>query len=104
MPFKPGESGNLKGRPKRSAMQKEQREEFLSLLHASTVPAIRSIIEIASDSKNRDCLSAAKYLVDKAYGADIAFFADKEVDEPLTIQIVRSDANGKIQDEDDCWD
>lgn len=103
MPFKPGESGNAKGRPKQSAEQKQQREEFLSLLRASTVPAIRSIIEIASDSSNRDCIAAAKYLVDKAYGVNAAFLVDKSEVEPLTIRIVRSDQSKKVQDDDDDW-
>ncbi|WP_312615115.1 MULTISPECIES: hypothetical protein [Oscillibacter] len=104
MPFKPGQSGNAKGRPKQSAEQKQQKERFLSLLRASTVPAIKSIIEIASDSGNRDCLAAAKYLVDKAYGVNVAFLMDNSEVEPLTIHIVRDGQEKKVQDDDDGWD
>lgn len=103
MPFKAGESGNKKGRPRMTAQQKNERERFIRLLRENTVSALESIVEIASDDRNRDRLKACQYLIDKAYG-NTAFLVDDEVSEPLTIHIVRSGQSDRVQDEDDDWD
>ncbi len=51
MPFERGKSGNPTGRPRQTAEQKSQKEQFRRLLKASTVEALQSIIQIANDSE-----------------------------------------------------
>ena len=70
MPYAKGQSGNPKGRPKQTAEQKSQKEQFQRLLKSSTVEALQSIIQIASDRYNKDRFNACKYIIDKAYGAN----------------------------------
>ena len=53
MPYAKGQSGNPKGRPKQTAEQKSQKEQFQRLLKSSTVEALQSIIQIANDRYNR---------------------------------------------------
>ena len=48
MPYAKGQSGNPKGRPKQTAEQKSQKEQFQRLLKSSTVEALQSIIQIAN--------------------------------------------------------
>ena len=55
MPFQKGKSGNPLGRPKQTAEQKSQKEQFKKLLKASTVDALQSIIQIANDTKLTEC-------------------------------------------------
>ena len=43
MPYAKGQSGNPKGRPKQTAEQKSQKEQFQRLLKSSTVEALQSI-------------------------------------------------------------
>ena len=54
MPYAKGQSGNPKGRPKQTAEQKSQKEQFQRLLKSSTVEALQSIIQIANDRYNKD--------------------------------------------------
>lgn len=67
MPYAKGQSGNPKGRPKQTAEQKSQKEQFQRLLKSSTVEALQSIIQIANDRYNKDRFNACKYIIDKAY-------------------------------------
>lgn len=76
MPYAKGQSGNPKGRPKQTAEQKSQKEQFQRLLKSSTVEALQSIIQIANDRYNKDRFNACKYIIDKAYGANTAFLLD----------------------------
>lgn len=69
MPYAKGQSGNPKGRPKQTAEQKSQKEQFQRLLKSSTVEALQSIIQIANDRYNKDRFNACKYIIDKAYPA-----------------------------------
>lgn len=104
MPFQKGESGNKQGRPKLNNEQKKESESFKRLLKESTVPALEGIIAIANDEKNRNRFNACKFIIEKAFGPNVAILDDDSNNEPLTIQVVRCDANGKIRDEDDTWD
>lgn len=89
MPYAKGQSGNPKGRPKQTAEQKSQKEQFQRLLKSSTVEALQSIIQIASDRYNKDRFNACKYIIDKAYGANTAFLLDGTEDTaPTVIRIV----------------
>lgn len=64
MPYAKGQSGNPKGRPKQTAEQKSQKEQFQRLLKSSTVEALQSIIQIANDRYNKDRFNACnKFLV-----------------------------------------
>lgn len=89
MPFEKGKSGNPKGRPKQSAEEKSQKEQFKKLLRSSTVTALESIIQIANERYNKDRFNACKYLIDKAWGANTAFLLDgTEEAEPVVITVV----------------
>lgn len=63
MPFEKGRSGNPKGRPRQTAEQKSQKEQFKRLLKSSTVEALQSIIQIANDRYNKDRFNACKYML-----------------------------------------
>lgn len=104
MPFEKGKSGNVRGRPKQTAEQKAQREQFKKLLQSSTVSALENIIKIANDKKSKDCFNASKYIIDKAYGTQTAFLLeDAEKDTPLIVKVV---PYGKNKDDvyDEEWE
>ena len=89
MPFEKGRSDNPVGRPKQTAEQKSQKEQFKRLLKSSTVEALQSIIQIANDRYNKDRFNACKYIIDKAWGANTAFLLDgNEESAPTVIRVV----------------
>lgn len=88
MPFEKGKSGNPAGRPRQTAEQKTQKEQFQRLLRTSTVDALQSIIQIANDRYNKDRFNACKYIIDKAYGVNTAFLLDGEENVPVVIEVV----------------
>lgn len=102
MPYEAGQSGNIAGRPRLTDKQKEERTQFQALLKEATVPALKSIIEIASDKRNKDRLSAAKYIIDKAYG-NTAFLLDNEI-EPINVRIIRCSSTEPRERSKDDWD
>ena len=103
MPFSKGQSGNPKGRPKQTQEQKNQKEKFRGLLQKATVPALQNIIEIANNQKNRDCLNACKYIIDKAFGANTTFLEDDA--ETLIVKVIRCEPNTENQMDDiDDWE
>lgn len=89
MSFSKGMSGNKAGRPKQTAEQKSQKERFEALLRASTISALESIITIAQDRFCKDRFQACKFIIEKAYGANIAFLLDGEEEkDPIVIKVV----------------
>ncbi len=103
MPFEKGKSGNPKGRPRQTAEQKTQKEQFKQLLKSSTVDALQSIIQIANDRYNKDRFNACKYIIDKAYGANTAFLLDGEENVPVVIEVVPYRKPGE-EDWEQEWD
>lgn len=103
MPFEKGKSGNPKGRPRQTAEQKSQREQFQKLLRTSTVDALQSIIQIANDRYNKDRFNACKYIIDKAYGANTAFLLDGEETAPVVIKVVPYRKPGEDEDWEQEW-
>lgn len=101
MPYQKGESGNRNGRPKQTSEQKEQSARFRALIKQATIPALESVIEIAGDRRHKDRLSACRFIIEKAYGANAVFAAD---DEPITINIIRHVANSSDEADEDSWD
>jgi hypothetical protein len=91
-PFEPGKSGNPSGRAKRT-------QEELDLINAckeKTADALGVIEQIMLNGENeRNRLSAAQYIIDRAYGKAVQQTELSGKDgEPFTIQIVRfSDGN-----------
>lgn len=100
MPFEKGKSGNPAGRPRQTAEQKSQKEQFKQLLKSSTVDALQSIIQIANDRYNKDRFNACKYIIDKAFGVNTAFLLDGEETAPVVIKVVPY----RKPDEDKDWE
>ncbi len=103
MAFIEGRSGNPKGRPKMSDDEKAQREEFKRLLRTATVPALRSIVEISQSKCNKDRFAAAKFIVEKAYGSNVAFLSNGVEDDIEPVQIIITPYHKEDEAEDEEW-
>jgi hypothetical protein len=85
--FKKGQSGNPTGRPKKSG----EELELIEACKKRTPKALEVIGEIMENGENeRNRLSAAQYLIDRAYGKAVQQTElTGKGGEPFTIQIVR---------------
>lgn len=105
MPFIKGESGNKNGRPKLSQTEKDEKQAFEKLLRQSTVMALTTIIDIANDRKNKECFNACKFIIEKAYGSNIALLSNNSKnDDSLTIQIIPYGKKTTESEDDEDWD
>lgn len=106
MPFTKGQSGNPSGRQKATPEQKARQERFRSLLCASTVGALKTIISIAQGKTNKDRFNACKYIIDKAYGTNPALpFEIAAEQSPIAIRIVPvSTPNNNSIDNTNDWE
>lgn len=87
MPFAKGQSGNPGGRAKRT----QEEIDLVEACKKRTPKALEVIGEIMENGENeRNRLSAAQYLIDRAYGKAVQQTElTGKGGEPFTIQIVR---------------
>lgn len=88
MPFKEGQSGNVKGRPVLS-------DEFKNLLHENTPRALNTLAEIMLNNKTRnfDRITAAKIILDKALGMNYQLYLEDDYENDTTIKVKIINAN-----------
>lgn len=107
MPWQKEQSGNPKGRKRLSEEEKQNREEFNNLLKASTTEALEIILDIMRNTRalNRDRISCAKVILERAYGNLPLLAETEDEDNVIEIRIVRADEK---KDEEECtndeWD
>lgn len=102
MAFKKGESGNPTGRRRQSEEEKNLKVEFIKQLKHYAPEALETLFNIMQDTKSKDRLKAAIYIIDKCFGSNfVAIDNDKTInDNNLVVRIVRV---GKKEDEED-WE
>ena len=90
-PFKKGESGNPKGRPKETEEQKKEKRDALEILKAAAPDAAALLVSFANDPNVRGDLRirCAETVMDRVYGR-----AAQPIDATATaeIRVVLGDA------------
>lgn len=104
MPFVKGQSGNPLGRKKLSQTERDEKQAFEKLLRQSTVMALSTIIDIANDKRNKDCFNANRFIIEKAYGSNVALLSNESKDDTLTIQIIPYRKKATESEDDEDWD
>ena len=91
-PFRPGQSGNPGGRPKSN-------EHVRNIARSNSVRAVERLIELIESDDERVALTAAKEVLDRAFGKPKPDVADDK--EQLSIRIVQFSENraGEIEAE-----
>ena len=91
-PFRPGQSGNPGGRPKSN-------EHVRNIARSNSVRAVERLIELIESDDERVALTAAKEVLDRAFGKPKP---DTEHDkEQLSIRIVQFSENQASEIEDE---
>lgn len=92
MPWQKNQSGNPKGRKRLTEKEKRQKEEFKKLLKSSVPEALKILLEIMHDENalNRDRISCARTILERAYGNEPLLISEDE-DNLVEIRIVREE-------------
>lgn len=109
MPFKKGQSGNKKGRPKLDEVEKQNVAYFKQQLKRYSVVALEELYDLMCNSFNPEIrYKCATYILDRSYGKD--FVAEKAEDDNKNIKIQLLVKDGKEVDqteiskiEEDIW-
>ena len=98
MSWQKNQSGNPKGRKRLSEEEKQQKEYFLKMLKSSVPEALGVLLEIMNnkDALNRDRLSCARVILERAYGSEPLLLNAEDEDNIVEIRIIRE---GKKTDE-----
>lgn len=97
MPFKKGQSGNKKGRPKLNEVEKQNVAYFKQQLKNYSVVALEELYDLMCNSFNPEIrYKCATYILDRCYGRD--FVAEQSTDENKDIKITLITKQGKKVD------
>jgi Family of unknown function (DUF5681) len=70
--FKPGQSGNPSGRPKRTAEEKAREFELIQACKAKTPEALGTIVRLMNTAdKDAVRLQAAAFIIERGYGKSV---------------------------------
>lgn len=91
MSWQKNQSGNPKGRKRLSEEEKQQREDFVKLLKSSVPETLDILLEIMRNENalNRDRISCARVILERAYGNEPLLLSDEEDNNILEIRIIR---------------
>ena len=90
MPWSKGQSGNIKGRPRRSEEEKQQIEEYKKLLLQQTPEALKTLVSLMRSLDGNTRYKACTYILDKTFGSNFVALPVNllETDNQLTINLV----------------
>lgn len=94
MAWKKGESGNRKGRPRRTEKEKMQVEQFREQLQMYSVEALETLVNILRYSLNQELqYKVGIYILNRTFGTE--FVAVSDLSEDKTINLVMNVVKGK---------
>jgi hypothetical protein len=80
-PFKPGQSGNPRGRPK-------ENQEVKTLARKHTKDAIERLVHWMNSTDARASVAASQVLLDRAWGKAVQAHAGQEGEGPVVVEIL----------------
>ena len=91
MPRQKNQSGNPKGRKKMTEEEKQKKEKFTQMLKASVPEALKILLEIMCNvnALNRDRISCARVILERAYGSTPLLLNAEKEDDFVEIRIIR---------------
>ena len=95
MAFKKGQSGNPKGRRRQSEEEKNLKVEFIKQLKHYAPEALNTLFEIMQDTKSKDRLKAAQYIIEKTFGNNFIAMEDENQEEEIVVRIIKCDKDNK---------